>query len=268
MTRAFLRGLRATCGAACVATCLTFATLAHATSFSTNYSDLWWNPDEPGWGLNVSQQADVLFVTTFVYNAQGQPVWYAGTLTYVGEDITGSRTWSGDLYSTNGSPFLSPYDPRMFVTHKVGVANFASNANDTAIFQFVQPMSVATKTVQRQTLVSNNLAGSYLGATSDVSVKCLNPANNGRRTDDVGAIAITHTGSAVTIKTPGCSYGGSYFQFGQVGSVSGKYTCDNGAEGPINIYDVRVEQSGLIARYTGTSGSCQFVGSIGAARTP
>src|SRR5450631_3618765 len=31
--------------------------VAGATSLTPNFSDLWWNPNESGWGLNISQQA-------------------------------------------------------------------------------------------------------------------------------------------------------------------------------------------------------------------
>ena len=53
---------------------------ATATVLTPNFSDLWWNPSESGWGLNRSQQADVIFLTLFVYGPNSQAVWYSATL--------------------------------------------------------------------------------------------------------------------------------------------------------------------------------------------
>ena len=49
-----------------------FATTVHAGQ----YSDLWFNPAESGWGVNVVQQAETAFVTLFAYGQDGKPVWY------------------------------------------------------------------------------------------------------------------------------------------------------------------------------------------------
>ena len=46
-------------------------TAAHAN----NYQDLWWNPSESGWGINIAQQGDVMFATWFIYGASRQPTW-------------------------------------------------------------------------------------------------------------------------------------------------------------------------------------------------
>jgi hypothetical protein len=267
MKRTATRGLRA----ACIAVALACATPAAATSFSTNYSDLWWNPDESGWGVNITQQADVLFATMFVYGAQGQPVWYSATLRYNGENITGNQTWSGDLYETHGPAlFTLPFDPALVTLKKVGFATFASKGNDKAIFQYSSPdiSMIATKEIQRQTLVNNNLAGSYVGGTSDVTANCTNPARNGLNTNDFGSLTITHAGNAVTIVAPTCTFTGTYLQTGQTGSIGGTYACTNNASGNITFFDLRVEQSGILGKYTGHDSSCAFNGNIGGLRRP
>ena len=40
-------------------------------SFSNNFQDLWWNPSESGWGVNVAHQGDILFATLFTYDENG-----------------------------------------------------------------------------------------------------------------------------------------------------------------------------------------------------
>ena len=41
-----------------------------------NYTDLWWNADESGWGINFNHQGQTLFATLFTYGADGQPDWF------------------------------------------------------------------------------------------------------------------------------------------------------------------------------------------------
>jgi hypothetical protein len=33
----------------------------------SNYQDMWWNPAESGWGVNLTHQGDILFATLFTY---------------------------------------------------------------------------------------------------------------------------------------------------------------------------------------------------------
>lgn len=40
-----------------------------------NYTSLWWDPEEPGWGLAVSHQGDTTFGTLFTYDGRNNPVW-------------------------------------------------------------------------------------------------------------------------------------------------------------------------------------------------
>ena len=59
---------------ASLAAALLAATLG--TARAGQYSDLWWNPQESGWGLNLVQQDETAFVTLFVYDAENRPTWY------------------------------------------------------------------------------------------------------------------------------------------------------------------------------------------------
>src|SRR5690349_3133238 len=70
-------------------------------AFATNYQDLWWNPSEPGWGINVAHQGDTLFSTWFTYGAGGRGQWL------VGPDLVRQPTgeFRGSLYRTTGTPF-------------------------------------------------------------------------------------------------------------------------------------------------------------------
>lgn len=86
----------------------------------TDYSGLWWNPQESGWGLSLHQSAlHTLFGAWFVYGTGGQPEWF--TL-QVGQWID-STTWRGSIYRTTGPPFGgADYDPRLVLVQAAGTA--------------------------------------------------------------------------------------------------------------------------------------------------
>jgi hypothetical protein len=41
-----------------------------------NFTSLWWNPAEPGWGLALSHQEERTFGILFAYDLQDRPTWY------------------------------------------------------------------------------------------------------------------------------------------------------------------------------------------------
>lgn len=53
--------------------------LSNIAFADTPESGWWWNPDEPGSGFNIEVQRDRVFVATFVYDEDGNPVWYSGS---------------------------------------------------------------------------------------------------------------------------------------------------------------------------------------------
>lgn len=75
---------------------------------TVDYSDLWWNADEPGWGIAVAQHAsDRLVATWLAYENDGDPVWYS----LQPGSWSSARTFSGPIYrchvpgDTAGIPF-------------------------------------------------------------------------------------------------------------------------------------------------------------------
>src|SRR6476661_2986839 len=75
-----------------------------AQSLGTIFSDLWWNPAESGWGVTVDHQQDVMFLTFFVYRADGSPYWVTSLLTHT-SNSAGPFAFSGDVYETRGPQF-------------------------------------------------------------------------------------------------------------------------------------------------------------------
>ena len=82
-----------------------FSATLPACSFTTgsrsganNYTDLWYNAAEDGWGINLAHQGDIIFATWFTYNNSGAPVWLVSDA--LRRQANGSYT--GPVYLTTG----------------------------------------------------------------------------------------------------------------------------------------------------------------------
>ena len=116
-------------------------------SFATNFQDLWWNPAESGWGVNITHQGDILFATLFTYDASGKGMWLV-----MSDGVkTGDASYSGDLFVTHGPAFNAvPFSPAAVSNTKVGTMTFSfTNGNAGTMTYSVNGVSV-TKSIQRQ----------------------------------------------------------------------------------------------------------------------
>jgi hypothetical protein len=113
-------------------------------SYSTNYQDLWWNPTEPGWGVNLTHQGNILFATLFTYDASGKPLWLV-----MSRGTRAGDQFSGDLFRVRGSPFNSNIWVPVTTT-KVGTLSVTfSNGNAGRLEYSVDGVSVS-KAIVRQ----------------------------------------------------------------------------------------------------------------------
>ena len=256
MTRTAGRALRAL--VACVS--LAVATTAGASTVTTNFTDLWWNASESGWGLNIAQEADVMFVTFYIYGSNNQPTWYTALLNYQGLQPDGSVLFNGTIYQSSGPYFGGPFNPALVTTVPAGTAVFQASSVDHATLTYRVGSTVVVKDIDRYSLRTENIAGNYIGGLSDVT------SNNGYRSEESGLYTITQVGNAITLKSPGCTYNGTYSTTGQVGRIDASYVCTTGALGTVSFYDLRAEVSGVVGRYRGNGSNCDFDGDIGLAR--
>ncbi len=69
-----------------------------------DYSGHWWDPNDPGWGLFIWQDAasatDSLLAAWFTYGTDGKPTWYTTQPRW----DTSTRTLTGDLYAASRMP--------------------------------------------------------------------------------------------------------------------------------------------------------------------
>jgi len=117
-----------------------------ADTVDTNYTALWWNANESGWGLNISHQGNTLFGTLYTYDANGNPAWYS--MSSGAKQADGS--YLGELVTSSGPGFSStPWNPNAVTRTVVGNmrVSFTDPGHGTLTYN-VGPAQV-TKTITK-----------------------------------------------------------------------------------------------------------------------
>ncbi|HXS51781.1 MAG TPA: hypothetical protein VN782_04560 [Usitatibacter sp.] len=110
-----------------------------------DYTDLWWNPSESGWGLAVTQQGSVMFLAWYVYNGSGKPMWYVAP-----DCVVSGSACTGTLYSTTGPALGTAFDPTKVQATMAGTVTLMfSDANNGTLSYTVNGAS-ASKPITRQ----------------------------------------------------------------------------------------------------------------------
>ncbi len=125
---------------------------ARTTGPAHDYTDMWWvGSQENGWGMSITQHGATQFAVFFVYDNNGQPVWYAMPGGNWNADFT---AYTGNLYQPTSSPF-SAYDAAQFkvggaTNGPVGTATIAYNGKDKATVAYTINGMSGSKSIQRQ----------------------------------------------------------------------------------------------------------------------
>jgi hypothetical protein len=110
-----------------------------------DYTDLWWNPGESGWGMAITQQASVMFLAWYVYDSSGKPVWYVASNCAV----SGSGC-SGTLYRTTGPAFGPTFDASNVQLFTVGSVTLTFGDADHGTLSYSVDGVSGTKSITRQ----------------------------------------------------------------------------------------------------------------------
>lgn len=152
---------------------LALLALAAIRANAFEYTDVYYNPLEPGWGAFVVQSDTTQFIALFIYRQDGSPTWYTGQLT---DDGTGNYT--GPLYATTGTFFAAPWQGVNGPT-PVGTIAFKPADNYYATIAYdINNVGSVSKLLTRQTLTAQKLAGTYFGAVSGSITDCTFKADN------------------------------------------------------------------------------------------
>jgi hypothetical protein len=140
------------------------------------YTDVYYNPAESGWGIFLVQSDKAQFLALFNYN--------------------------GQLYATTGSYFGLPWNPAQLTVAAVGTMSF----NPTDSYRATVTYALAggptvTKTVQRQTLTPYQLPGNYSGSASGTQAGCTDPSMNDPKFRARYNLAVTQTADTAAAMT-------------------------------------------------------------------
>jgi hypothetical protein len=117
-------------------------------------SGLWWNPNESGWGMSLTQRGTTIFAAWFTYGGNGKPKWYVATCV-PGAGAT-TNTCSGTLYEVHGPTFPSqPLDPATAVATAAGNLQLAFADNNHGTMSYVVGPAARTLSIERQPFPSS-----------------------------------------------------------------------------------------------------------------
>ena len=114
--------------------------------------DIWWGGStQDGWGINLTQQAGILFGAWYTYGLDGKATWYAIT-----DGTWSGNTYSGGFISTLSSPWLgAAYNASLLQAIPTGTLslNFSDASNALMTYTFTAGPyagTTQTKAIMRQ----------------------------------------------------------------------------------------------------------------------
>jgi len=264
----------------------------------TNYTDMWWNSFESGWGVTMTQDYNgPIFATFFVYTANGSAAWVVGLLNF--DPVSG--IYSGDLLETSGGAPLSSqgFDPTPVQRSNVGTASFTPTGATKGTLAYTYRGSLVVKQITRQPLYTPDTVANatFLTLTSsgtafraivesrnNAQCSASNPANTSVGTThrifptavtsnsislNVGQCDANFPDSCV-ISTPICTFSGAVNQIGRLLNVRGTLSCTTGTNfsGGLTgnfaatFYEVEHTVAGVNGKLYVTNGSCNALSII------
>jgi len=196
---------------------------------AAEYTDVYYDAAEDGWGVFLVQSDTTQFLAFFIYGPNGQPTWYVAILA-----ADGTGKFTGSLYANTGSYFLNPWQGKMTVP--AGTASFTpSDPYHATLSYTVNGVGTVTKAVQRQTLTAYVLAGNYSGSGSGSIINCANPGQNEPMYRSRFGLTVTQVGdqSATLVFTfvdqahngLVCTTTGPLTHIGRLYQLNGQSTC-------------------------------------------
>ena len=114
---------------------------------AVDYTDLWWNPNEAGWGLSLTQHPSrVIFGVWYTYELDGTRTWYV----MPGGVWTSANTYAGTLYTTAGPAFNTSFHPGQVEQRQVGSATLTFSGANNGVFTYSIDGVSGSKSITRQ----------------------------------------------------------------------------------------------------------------------
>jgi hypothetical protein len=221
---------------------------------ASDYSDLWWKPDESGWGMSLVHQGDTAFVLLFVYGADGEARWYvasdARAVAYAGE----RPVFAGTLHRARGPWLGAPFDPSRVETAPVGSVSVEALSSGKVRVHYSAEGASGVKELVRLTWATPETEGFYL-ATFSLRQSLPNGVAYGVMAFAADA-SLRLEGPALWIRAEDalgrtCEYTGERLQAGRIAHAAGTFQCTPGAggiagsSGTFEIEDLQVTANGF-----------------------
>ncbi len=267
---------------AALAVFLGFAAPASATTYSVDFTDLWYNAAESGWGFNVVQQGNTLFGTLFVYGSDQSARWFVASDMKPQTASADQARFGGKLYQTTGPFFGAPaFNPTQVGVTEVGDISITFTTGSTATLAYNVGANAVTKSVTRQTFVADTPAGAYQGGIDSITSACANSNQNGATATFLGFLSVAmNTQNGVTMQLnyllggqpATCNFTGVYSQQGRAATIAGgQWACTfNGNQlnaGTYSVTNLGIQVTGMTGNFSATDQFCTYTGRIGGLRT-
>ena len=169
-----------------------FLLFASLNAAALEYTDVYYNPAEPGWGVFLVQSDTTQFMAFFIYGPDGKPTWYTAQLA---QDASGN--YNGPLYAITGTYFANPWQG--YNISSVGTASFTPSDIYHATLRYsLTGGPTIVKAVERQALTPYKLAGNYSGSMSGTVTGCSNAADNEAQVRGRFSLLVTQTGDTAS----------------------------------------------------------------------
>lgn len=253
----FRNAIAALLAAACLATAANAATVP--VNIGSHYSDMWWNPQESGWAMNVVQQGETALVTLLVYGPDGAPAWYVATDARVfALDASGNPAFRGTLYKATGPWIGEPFDPAHVRLQAVGQLVIEPRAQGRLNLSYTAEGISVSKDVVRMTFSAPDLGTTYLAS---FSLRQARPGNAPHATRQFGAAILAHVEGDMAflrVEDPQgrCEFRGTRTASGRFARIEGNFACENAEAGHFEIVDFEITQhgfSGFLRTYSAAS---------------
>lgn len=269
MKRGFWSGLVGACAMA-------FASALPATTATVNYTDLWWNSpaySESGWGVNMTQQGTTLFMTFYVYGQDSKPTWIFALLQKTGVAANGQPIFTGETRVSTGAYYGAPWGTPPFDSHVVGSIKFEPSDPVSGKLTYDVNGVRVTKSIERETLVNDDLSGNYFGVMAE-TITC--PGQPPVADDIQFEGTIVQSGTQfqfqwhdVGVQAPDtCTFSGGWTQQGALARVDGSVSCSGemAIAGPATLTEVSSSPIAVSARIGANAGGCTITGTMSALR--
>ena len=262
---------------------------AAAASPGPDYSDLWWNPAEDGWGVGLQRQGDVIFLTLFVYGADRAGTWFVAPEVRLMDFSAGPPTWQGTLYRTRGPGFAASFDASSVESSEAGWATLTFAGNESGTLRYSVDGTVVTKEITRMTWRAPSPAGRYHGGYSANVSQC-EAAGRGGPDELIGSMTVTRTGDQVAAQfvskragdNSSCTFAGTERHSGRLAHWTGTFNCnvliggDDRGEGttratrtgPFTVRNITTTADGFWGELSAADQDCAYAGHFGGTRLP